>query len=95
MEPLNDKRLYPALGAGFLLFRTTFQRQSMLKIVQVFRKEDVPTLSGPLMDSGRTLFDNRKVGTFPPKLRANYGLPGGEMVGVITSSARDVEQYCG
>ena len=51
MEPLNDKRLYPALGAGFLLFRTTFWRLLLLKIVQVLRKEDVPTESGPLMDS--------------------------------------------
>jgi hypothetical protein len=67
----------------------------MLKIVQVLRKEDVPTKSEPLMDSGRTIFDNRKVGTFPPKLWADYGLSGEQMVGMITSSARDVEQYCG
>jgi hypothetical protein len=42
VEPLNDKRLYPALGAGFLLFRVIFQRQQMLEIAQVLRKEDVP-----------------------------------------------------
>ena len=58
MEPLNDKRLYPALGAGFLLFRVIFQRQQMLEIAQVLRKEDVPAYSGPLMGSGHTLFDN-------------------------------------
>jgi hypothetical protein len=50
---------------------------------------------GPLKVSGTTIFDNRKVGTFPPELWADYGLLGGEMVGTITSSARDVEQYCG
>ena len=49
----------------------------------------------PLKESGTTIFDKRKVGTFPPKLWADYGLLGGEMVGTITSSARDVEQYCG
>ena len=43
MEPLNDKRLYPALGAGFLLFRATFWRLQMLKIAQVLRKEDAAT----------------------------------------------------
>ena len=67
----------------------------MLKIAQVLRKEDVPAQLEPLMGSGHTIFDNRKVGTFPPKLWTDYGPSGGEMVGVITSSARDVEQYCG
>ena len=76
MESLNDWRLYPALGAGFLLFRTTFWRLLLLKIVQVLRKE------GALMDSGHTFFDNRKVGTFPPitldGLRFVWGIEGGD-----------------
>jgi hypothetical protein len=43
VKPLIDKRLYPALGAGFLHFRATFEWLQMLKIAQVLRKEDAAT----------------------------------------------------